>query len=337
MFPFQPTTMLAPMEGVTHPAMRALLAERGGIGVVSTEFVRISRAPLSQPSLVREVVKLPGVPLSVQVMGNEPEKMAEGARIVAAAGADVVDINLGCPAPRVVKKGVGSAMLKDPAILDAVLRQMRAATSGLLSAKIRAGFDNASDLVRNARIIEAAGVDFLVVHPRRRCDFFDGVADWRAIKVLKETIAIPVVGNGDCWYASDALRMMAETGCDAVMIGRPAIRNPWIFEQIDDLVAGRRPRRPSGAEVVAFVRGVVDRLATAFPGSGTGSVGKLKELLGYVGRAVPDDRQFHRAVLRLATVEEILDFCAARLAAIPPEGLDLGACGELGLERSGRV
>src|SRR5690606_16526475 len=124
------------------PELRAIVAEGGGVGVVCTEFVRVSRAPLSARGLRRHVVRHPSVPLSVQVMGNEADKMAEAASVVCEAGADIVDVNLGCPMPRVVRKGVGAAMLKDPDLLFRVLSEMRRATPKLLSAKIRAGFDD---------------------------------------------------------------------------------------------------------------------------------------------------------------------------------------------------
>src|SRR5690606_26877970 len=127
---------------------------------------------------------------------------------------------------------------------------MRARTPGCLSAKIRAGFDDSAGAVAIARVIEDAGADFIVVHPRRRADFYQGVADWRIIGAIKERLRIPVIGNGDVWYAADALRMRAETGCDGVMIGRGALRNPWIFEQIDALSGGRPPPRPSGDDVL---------------------------------------------------------------------------------------
>src|SRR5262245_49118264 len=231
-------TFFAPMEGVTHPILRQLMAERGGIGVVCTEFVRITSGPLSLRTLRRHIVRPPRGLLSVQVMGNHIEHMADAAAIVSDLGADVVDINLGCPAPRVVRKGVGSAMLKDPKLLFEVISAMRRSVPGVLSAKIRAGFDDASVVLTNAKTLEDAGVDYLVVHPRRRCDFYEGVADWRTIKLLKDNLQIPVVGNGDVWSAEAALRMRAQTGCDAVMIGRGALRNPWIFEQIADLTAG---------------------------------------------------------------------------------------------------
>lgn len=325
------------MEGVTHPALRALLAERPGLGIVCTEFVRVSRAPLSVKALRDEVVKAPNVPLSVQVMGNEADKMAEAAGVMEEAGADVVDINLGCPAPRVVRKGVGSAMLKDPKLLFDVVHAMRKNVRGLLSAKIRAGFDDASNVVHNAKTLQDAGVDYLVVHPRRRCDFYEGVADWRTIKLLKESLKIPVVGNGDVWSASAAIRMRFETGCDAVMIGRGALRNPWIFEQIADLEAGRTPRRPSGSDVVAFLRDVIACFARAFPTSKNGSVGKLKELIGYLARTIPDERRFQKKVLRLDTVEAMLACVEEDIGPLTASQIDLGAHGELGLERSGSI
>lgn len=326
--------MLAPMEGVGHPEFRRIMAERGGLGVVCTEFVRISRAPLVARSLERAVVKCPGLPLSVQVMGNEVDKMAEAAAVVARAGADVVDINLGCPAPRAVRHGVGAAMLKDPELLHRVLSAMRARVPGLLSAKIRAGFDEQDRVLEIAEAVEAAGVDFLVVHPRRRVDFYQGVADWRIIRLLAARLRIPVVGNGDCWYAKDARRMRTETGCVAVMIGRAALRNPWIFEQIEALEAGRPPRRPSGADVAEHLEVVTRRYRAAFPGK-RGPVGKIKELLTYLGRAVDDGGAFRRAVLRLSELDEILRFSRRQLEPLSPERLDLDAEGRLGLETSG--
>lgn len=322
--------MLAPMEGVTHPELRAIVAEMGGVGLLCTEFVRVSRAPLSRAALRREVVPHPDVPLSVQVMGNDADKMAEAASVVCEAGADVVDVNLGCPMPRVVRKGVGAAMLKDPDLLFEVLSSMRARTPKLLSAKIRAGFDDADSVVRNAKLVEAAGCDFISVHPRRRCDFYEGVADWRIIGTLKRELSIPVVGNGDVWYAADAPRMMRETGCDAVMIGRPALRNPWIFEQIADLAAGRGPRRPTGEDLVAHLDAVRLRYERVLPRP----LGRLKEMIRFVGRAVPD-RSFLREALRQQCTGEMMRVFEKAVLPLGPDEIDLDAQGTLGLERSG--
>lgn len=333
--PWQHRTSLAPMEGVTNPVFRALIARWGGVGILCTEFVRIGRKPLNAAQLRREVVRYPGVPLSVQVMGNEAERMREAAAVIAEAGADVVDINLGCPAPRVVRKGVGAAMLKDPALLYDVLQSMREVVPGWLSAKIRAGFDDKSNVVKIAQTVQAAGADFIAVHPRRRADFYEGVADWRIIQLLRQELDIPVVGNGDCWYAEDALRMREETGCHAVMIGRPCLRNPWIFRQIEALETGREPHEPIGEEVVAWMEDYVAAYRAGYPEHRQGPVGRLKEMVTYFGRAVRDDGAFRHAALRLGSVEEILSLAREAIAPLGHDALDLGARNRWGLERSG--
>ncbi len=115
----------------------------------------------------------------------------------------------------------------------------------MFSAKLRAGFEQSGDALDNARWSRRSGADFIAVHPRRRVDYFEGIADWRIIGLLRKELSIPVIGNGDVWYAADALRMLEETGCDGVMIGRPALRNPWIFRQIAELMAGRTPFAPT--------------------------------------------------------------------------------------------
>ncbi|MEN9578649.1 MAG: hypothetical protein RJA70_1658 [Pseudomonadota bacterium] len=323
------------MEGVTHPDFRSLMADQGGLHLLCTEFVRITKNPLKASQLRGEVLVHPSCPLSVQVMGNEVERMAEAAAILCEAGAAVVDINLGCPMPRVVRKGVGAAMLKDPVLLGRVLARMRSHTPTLLSAKIRAGFDDADHVLEIARVVEDSGVDFIAVHPRRRCDFYAGVADWRIIASLKQHLSIPVIGNGDVWYAADALRMQRETGCDAVMIGRPAIRNPWIFRQIAELRAGSDAYRPDGPAVFRYIQLVAERYGRVLTHKKRGAIGPLKELLSWISRAVNDEREFHRQVLRLQSVSEILEHCERTLLPLTAEQIDLGPHGELQLERSG--
>jgi tRNA-dihydrouridine synthase B len=324
-------TFLAPMEGVTHPTFRALIARRPGVGVVCTEFVRIAATGIGERHLREQVVRAPGAALSVQVMGNHLEHMAEATAIVAAAGADVVDLNVGCPAPRVVRKGVGSAMLKDPELLRRVVGGMRERTRGCLSAKIRAGFDDSAGAVAIACLIEQAGADFITVHPRRRADFYQGVADWRIIRAIKDAVRIPVIGNGDVWYAADALRMRAETRCDGVMIGRPALRNPWIFAQIDALRHGRAAPRPSGDDVLAHYDELGEMLRESHVKS---PLGMLKEQVRYLARSVADGGQLMQRALRASTEEEMRAVLAGRLAGEPPEALDLDAHGGT-LERSG--
>lgn len=329
--------MLAPLEGVSHPLFRAMIAEKGGVGIVCTEFVRIGTNPVHAKSMAKHVVKAPGMPLSVQVMGTHIETMADAAGLVADAGADVVDINLGCPSPRVVRKGAGSAMLKDPELLHGVLSGMRARVPGILSAKIRAGFDEAQSVVDIAKTVQAAGADFIIVHPRRRCDFYQGVADWRIVATLKRELDIPVVGNGDVWYAADIQRMRDETGCDAVMLGRPALRNPWIFQQAAALAAGETPFSPTGQDVVDWLVDVHTRYCDEFDHLPRGPIGKMKEMLTYIGRAVRDDNVFRTAVLRINGLDEIMDYIVTTLSPLTSTDLDLDAVPTNPLERSGEA
>ncbi len=336
-WPFAGWTVLAPMEGVTHPRFRDHMVARGGLGLVCTEFVRITASPVGKRQMARAVVKSGSVPLSVQVMGNDAERMAEAAELVEAAGADVVDINLGCPMPRIVRKGVGAAMLNDPALLERVLLRMRRQTRGLLSAKIRAGFDDAGRTAEIADIVQNCGVDFITVHPRRRVDFYRGVADWRIIAQLKERLTIPVIGNGDVWCASDALRMRRETGCDAVMIGRPALRNPWIFEQIAALENGAKPPHPSGLQLFEHLEAIIRDYEQTFEGRKGGLVGPLKEMLTWHARALPAGQQRVRPLLRLQSVDALLDAARQLLAPLLCTELDLDAHGSLALEQSGTV
>ncbi len=332
--PFLHPTMLAPMEGVSHPTFREILAAQGGLGCVCTEFVRVTTEPLAPSVLRREVRFAQGVPLSVQVMGNLPEQMADAAGAVAAHGADIVDINLGCPVPKVVKKGVGAAMLKDLDLLERVLSAMRAQVPGLLSAKIRAGWDDKAHVLAIGETVQRAGADFIVVHPRRRADYYAGVADWRIVRTLKEALDIPVVGNGDVWYAVDAPRMRAETGCDAVMIGRPALRNPWIFRQIEELERGVEPFAPTGDDVVTFLHDVTERYREVF-GKDRFVIGKLKEWCSYIVRAAPDPVAARAAVLRQPEIDGVLAGLRQVFAGLPADAIDLRADGHLCHERSG--
>ncbi len=324
-FPFLPACVLAPMEGVTNAAVREVLASYGPVGLVCTEFVRISGGRISRSYLARQVEKLPGVPLSVQVMGNDPELMAEAGLVVARAGADVVDLNLGCPTNAAVRKGVGAALLKQPELLSRLLTTMRRAVPGLLSAKLRAGFDTTSEALTNARLVQDSGLDFLTIHPRRRVDHYRGSADWRIVALVQSELSIPVVGNGDIWYAQSALQMFEQTRCDAVMLGRPALRNPWIFRQIAELLAGREPFRPSGADLARHLRRLAVAYASRADEPGHSPLGPLKEQLGYLCRGVPDGGVLQRQLQRLPTLELLLEAADAGFGAFSAEALDLGA------------
>jgi tRNA-dihydrouridine synthase B len=319
------------MEGVTNAAVREVLASYGPLGLVCTEFVRVAGEKISKPYLERQVERLPHVPLSVQVMGNDPELLAQAGLVVANAGADVVDLNLGCPTANAARKGVGAALLKDPERLARLLTTMRGSVPGLLSAKLRAGFDNSDDALRNARLVEDAGLDYLAVHPRRRIDHYKGSADWRIIALLRRELRIPVIGNGDIWYAQSALDMFEQTGCDAVMLGRPALRNPWIFRQISEIRAGREPYVPTGADIAGHLRRVAAALAARTPERGYSALGPLKEQLNYLCRAIADSAELHRRLLRLQSVPDLLDAADEGFGSLPDWRLDLGAAPRAGV------
>lgn len=320
-FPFQPFTVLAPMEGVTNFVIRNALNDLGGIGMLCTEFVRVSSHAVT-PRTVREAVqKTPGVPLSVQVMGNDASLMADSAERMEAAGADIIDINLGCPTKNAVKGNVGSAMLKDPDLLYDVLSSMRTKVKGWLSAKIRAGFDENNHVSHIAQTVEATGADFIAVHPRRRKDFYEGVADWRIIGHLKSILKIPVIGNGDIWYPQDALNMKEQTACDAVMIGRGALRNPWIFKQISELEQGRE-YRPSITEMISFFQSLQNSFTAAFEGREMATLSRMKELVKYFSRVFPDGVEFRTNILRTQNIDDFMAMLLEKLNASNENEMD---------------
>ncbi len=317
--------MLAPMEGVTHPGYRELIASYGGVGVVCTEFVRITRAAVNRRMIEGEVVRTEHAALSVQVMGDDESNMALATEWVVAGGTDVVDINLGCPAPNAVRKGVGAAMLARPEVLTRVVRAMRGRTPGPLSAKMRAGVDASDRAVTTARLLEAAGVDFITVHPRRSIDAYRGRADHRIVKSIKESVGIPVVGNGDLWYAAEAIALMKTSGCDAVMLGRPALRNPFIFAQIAALRAGKPAPRPDGAALLAHVHAYVAATRPRLRASSDVVLcGLLKEQLRSVLASLVDGERITRELVRQGDVDSILARLESRLRHVSAADLDLG-------------
>lgn len=231
---------LAPMAGITNLNYR-LLAREFGCSLAFTEMV-------SSNGLVREAKKTNHYmdstaqdrPLGVQIFGADPDVMAEAARMVEGKGADLIDINMGCPVKKVVKTGAGAALMKDPARIKAIVAAVRRATSLPLTVKIRAGWRRGNICAAEiGHLIQDEGADGLIVHPRTADQGFSGHSDWGVIRDVKKTLAIPVIGNGDIRSPEDVQRMMSETGCDAVMIGRASLGNPWLFRDVLSFLAGR--------------------------------------------------------------------------------------------------
>ncbi len=226
--------ILAPMAGVTDLPFR-LLAKEMGCGLVYSEMV-------SDKGLIYDNVHTKKMlamdererPIALQIFGSEPESMGQAAKIVAAAGVDVIDINMGCPTPKIVKNGEGSALMRNPDLAGRIIAAVVKAAGDIpVTVKFRKGWDEKSvNAVQIARLAEAAGASAVSVHGRTREQFYSGQADWNIIREVKQAVKIPVTGNGDIRTPEDARRMLTETGCDGIMIGRGAQGNPWLFRQV---------------------------------------------------------------------------------------------------------
>ena len=248
--PINQPTVLAPMAGVTDLAFR-LLAKEMGCGLVVSEMVS-AKGLLYENCRTRELIKIDPRerPTAIQLFGSVPEDLAEAARRVAAAGADIIDFNMGCPTHKIVKNGEGSALLRSVGKAAAILKAMVQAVDIPVTVKIRTGWDAASiNVVEVAKALEQSGVSAIAVHARTREQFYSGTADWSLIRQVKQAVRVPVIGNGDVRTVQDAQRMLGETGCDAVMVGRAACGNVWIFRQIAAwLERGELPACPTLAE-----------------------------------------------------------------------------------------
>ncbi len=226
---------LAPMAGVTDVTFRAICKEFGA-GLTYSEMVSAKGLYYKDKKTASLMKKADNeTPYAIQIFGSEPEIMAEIAPQVAEFGADIIDINMGCPTPKIVNNGDGSALMKNPELAGRVVRAVSDAVKQPVTVKIRAGWDSVS-AVEFAKVLEANGASAIAVHGRTREQFYRGVADWGIIAAVKKNVKVPVIGNGDIFTAADAERMFKETGCDAVMIGRGCQGNPFIFKEISELL-----------------------------------------------------------------------------------------------------
>nr|WP_307991253.1 tRNA dihydrouridine synthase DusB [uncultured Niameybacter sp.] len=224
---------LAPMAGITDLPFR-LICKEFNAGMVYTEMVSAKGLFYdSDRSKLLLSVEEQEHPVGAQLFGSDPKILSEMAKVVCESDVDFIDINMGCPAPKITKNGEGSALLKRPELIGEIVYAVSHAIDKPLTIKIRKGFDDESvNAVEVAKIIEQAGASALTIHGRTREQFYSGEADWDIIKKVKESVNIPVVGNGDVRTPEDAKRMMDQTGCDAVLIARAAQGNPWIFKRV---------------------------------------------------------------------------------------------------------
>ena len=255
-------SVLAPMAGVTDLAFR-LLAKEMGCGLVVSEMVS-AKGLLYENCRTKDLIRIDPRerPTAIQLFGSVPAELAEAARRVEASGADIIDFNMGCPTHKVVRNGEWSALLRFPDLAATILKEMVAAVDIPVTVKIRAGWDAGSiNAVEIARRAEQAGVSAIAVHARTREQFYAGKADWNIIREVKQAVKVPVIGNGDVRTVQDAERLLRETGCDGVMVGRAACGNVWIFRQIATyLKEGRLTPSPSFAEKAATLLRHLDML-----------------------------------------------------------------------------
>ncbi len=243
---------LAPMAGITDTAFRIICKEQG-CGMVYTEMVSAKGLfygnEKTEKLMELEPEELPG---GVQIFGSDPLIMAKMAEKISESQASIIDINMGCPAPKIVKNGEGSALMKNPQLVKRIVREVKKVSTKPVTVKIRKGWDDSSvNAVEIARIAEGEGASAITVHGRTREQFYAGKADWDIIKQVKDAVDIPVIGNGDIFTPEDACRMLQETNCDGIMIARGAQGNPWLFSRIIEYSKNRIvPDEPSPREKI---------------------------------------------------------------------------------------
>jgi tRNA-dihydrouridine synthase B len=321
--PVDPPLILAPMAGITDHAYRSMLRSIGGVGLVTMEFISSEAISRGNARQIRKMLFSDGErPLSIQIYGSDPERMAAAADIVEELSPDVCDINMGCPANKVLKGCAGAALMGDLELAKAIIRKVKSRLSIPLTVKFRLGLDDArKNFLELGRICEGEGAAAVAMHGRTARQMYAGRADWGRIGELKAALSIPVVGNGDIETAEDALAMFATTGCDAVMCGRATMKNPWIFRQIADLLAGRPPREASFAERRDLMLGHFDRIERlAF--DPREALHKLRTMTGWYTRGLPNGRALRVRIAELATpsdfraaVEDFFDTLAEPAAA----------------------
>jgi nifR3 family TIM-barrel protein len=308
-----PNLVLAPMSGITDSVYRSLVKEQnpGAVGLVVTELVSIE-------ALTRQNVRTHGMmrfrplerPISIQLFGADPARMAESARMAQDLGADVIDVNCGCPAPKVTKRGGGAELMRRPAVLQEILRALRGALTIPFSVKIRAGWDEGSrNAVEVARMAEGEGVQAIAVHGRTRAQLYSGQSDWDLVARVKQAVGVPVIGSGDVTTAAGALARLAETGVDGIMVGRATLAHPWIFREIDALQRGLPVAPPTPAERFAAVDALIARLEAELPPQA--ALGRSRGLACRMVKHLRGGAELRAALTRAPTTTAMRELLAA--------------------------
>jgi tRNA-dihydrouridine synthase B len=300
----EPNIVLAPMVGVTDSVFRRMILSLGGCGLVSSEMTNASAVSPKARHRHRQLDYLPEErPITMQLSGNEPEMIAAAARTVEQLGADILDINCGCPSPKVTGGGHGSALLRDLPKMERLLKAVRAAVGIPITLKFRAGWDDQSlNYLDTARMAEQAGVAALALHPRTRAQAYGGVADWSRVAEVKRVVRIPVIGSGDVRDAADALQRLRASGADGVMIGRGAMHNPWIFRQIAQLRAGETPMHVTPADKYELLTRYLEMCCEEMPDRL--ALNKMKQLIGQFSVELPGAASLREAIHHSGSADE---------------------------------
>ncbi len=300
------------MAGVTDKAFR-LIAKEQGCGLLYTEMIS-AKALIYNNQRTCAILDLAGEqqPIAVQLFGSEPEVMAEGALIAVANGAQLLDINMGCPVPKVVRCGEGSALLKNPELAAKIVQAMVKAVDVPITVKMRLGWDEQHLIaVEFAQRMEAAGVAAVAVHGRTREQYYAGKADWTIIGQVKKAVSIPVIGNGDIWQPEDGKRMIEETSCDAIMLGRGVMGNPWLIgNTLRLLTTGEQGPYPTPQEKITMALHHLD-LMISFKGEEIGVREMCSHLAWYLkglSHSAPVKEAIFRAKKRSEIVGLLTDY-----------------------------
>lgn len=297
---------LAPMAGVTDLPFR-VVCKGFGAGLVYSEMVS-AKALHYGDKKTAELLKTSDAeaPLCVQIFGSDPAVVAEGAQKALATGAKIVDINMGCPAPKVANNGDGSSLLKDVGLIGRIVRAVSDAAGVPVTCKIRSGFDEVADVERIAKTIEQNGAAAIAVHPRTRKMYYSGHSDWNIIADVKKAVSIPVIGNGDINCAADAKRMLDTTGCDAVMIGRGARGNPFIFREVLTLLRdGKTCPPPTVDEKMNTLKTQINMLCNQ-KGEYIGIREARKHVAWYI-KSLPDSAAVRNGVCKAESLDALMD------------------------------
>ncbi len=312
-----PATVLAPMAGVTDTVFRRFIRSLGGCGLIMTEFTSADGVLRAKDKKARRYLHFyeDEHPISAQLFGSNPAVMADAARLVEDLGFDLVDLNLGCPAKRVVKCNGGSGLLRDLPAIGKIFEAVRAAVKIPFTVKFRAGWNDEEIVcVELGKMAESCGLCAVALHARTREQGYSGQARWEWIAAVKDAVRIPVIGNGDIRTPAAACAMVARTGCDAGMIGRSAPSNPWIFRQIEQYCGGQSYEQPSEADRYAMIRKYFQMLIEEeLPDA----EGKMKQFASWFTHGVPGGAALRKAIYESKNAPEILarveDFFEARL------------------------